>query len=407
VREPFSLRLRLGLQMSPIAWSNFRWDFAAATTFSVFNVVFNQFYLPMAIQQGAGNLQVGLLSAAPAIGLLFSPIWASWIERMNPKPFVIWPNVVGRALLLLPACFGLPWVYVATALAFHLMMGIQAPAYAALMTRIYPAQQRGRLMGYVRVAMGLLMIPIAYCIGLWTDIAGPTGPLLLASATGLLSISMFFGVRESEKAPLRSPAARRASLKEQWTVVRGNRPLVMFLIATTFSGFGNILVQPLYQITQVELLQLTNVEIGYARMAYFLCLIAGYLAVGWAVDRFPPERTLTYGIAAFGLAPLLYGLFGNYPAVIAASGVQGIGDAIWDIGILAYVFRIAPGREAVVFGLHLLLFGIRGSIGPILSTALIGTIPISSILLFAAACGFIGAAIFWYYNRPRRMDAPA
>jgi len=401
----FQPQPRFGLNLSPDAWNNFRWDFSAAVLFSAFNVVFNQFYVPMAIQQGAGNIQVGLLAAAPAIGLLFSPLWAGWIERMNPKPFVIWPNVAGRLLILLPAFFGVPWVYVATALVFHLLMGIQAPAYAALMTRIYPAPLRGRLMGYVRVAMGLLMIPIAYLIGLWTDIGGPTGPLVLAAATGLVSISMFFGVRTSEPAPVRSAAAKRASLKEQWAVVRENRPLAVFMIATTFSGFGNILVQPLYQITQVELLQLTNVQIGYARMAYYVCLIGALLVVGWAVDRYPPERTLTYGIAAFGVAPLLYGLFGNYPAVIAASGVQGIGDAIWDIGILAYVFRIAPGREAVVFGLHLLLFGIRGSIGPILATALVDVVPIASILLFAAACGFIGTALFWYDNKKRLQTA--
>ncbi|TLS48645.1 MFS transporter [Paenibacillus antri] len=396
---------RFGLRLDPDASNNFRWDFGAAVLFSAFNVVFNQFYLPMAIQQGASNVQVGLLSAAPAIGLLLSPLWAGWIERMNPKPFVIWPNLIGRALILLPAFFGAPWVYVATALAFHMLMGIQAPAYAALMTRIYPAQQRGRLMGYVRVAMGAMMIPIAYFIGLWTDIGGPSGPLVLASLTGIVSISLFFGVRTSNPAPTRSPAAKRASLKEQWTVVRENRPLAVFMVATTFSGFGNILVQPLYQITQVELLQLTNVEIGYARMAYYVCLIGALLAVGWAVDRYPPERTLTYGIAAFGVAPLLYGLFGNYPAVLVASGVQGIGDAIWDIGILAYVFRIAPGREAVVFGLHLLLFGIRGSIGPILSTALVDVVPISSLLLFAAACSFIGTALFWNDTRKRLQAA--
>ncbi|HZG84178.1 MFS transporter [Paenibacillus sp.] len=392
---------RFGLQMSPDAWNNFRCDFAAATLFSVFNVVFNQFYLPMAIQQGASNLQVGLLSAAPAIGLLFSPLWAGWIERTNPKPFVIWPNLVGRALLVLPAFFGVPWVYVVTALAFHLLMGIQAPAYASLMTRIYPGSIRGRLMGYVRVAMGLLMIPIAYFVGLWIDLGGPQGPLLLAAATGLLSISMFFGLRSSEPVPERPAGTRRASLKEQWAVVKENKPLAIFLAATTFSGFGNILVQPLYQIIQVEYLDLTNVQIGYARIAYFVCLIVALLVVGWAVDRYPPERTLTYGIAAFGAAPLLYGLFGNYPAVLVASGVQGIGDAIWDIGILAYVFRIAPGREAVVFGIHLLLFGIRGSFGPILATALVDVIPIASILLFAAACGFIGTALFWKGNRER------
>ncbi|MBW7459051.1 MFS transporter, partial [Paenibacillus sepulcri] len=130
----------LRLQLGPRAWHNFCYDAGASVLFSFFNVVFNQFYVPMAIQEGASNIQVGLLSASPAIGLLFSPIWAGWIERSNPKPFMVIPNLIGRALIVLPAFFGVPVVYVAVALLFQLMMGIQSPAYASLIVRMYPPQ---------------------------------------------------------------------------------------------------------------------------------------------------------------------------------------------------------------------------------------------------------------------------
>ncbi|WP_274365253.1 MFS transporter [Paenibacillus thermotolerans] len=388
---------KFGLVMSPDSWHNFRYDFIAAVLFSVFNVVFNQFYLPFAIRDGASNFQIGLLAAAPAIGLLFSPLWASWIERTDsPKPFVVWPNAAARLLIILPAFFGAPWVYVAVALVFHMLMGIQAPAYAPLMTRIYPPRLRGRLMGYVRVAMGLLMIPLAYAVGYWADASGPSGPLLLASAIGVLSVLTLLPLRDiaPATAPKQPAPAKRGRLKEQWSLVRNNRPLAVFLIATTFSGFGNILAGPLYQIIQVDRLELTNAEIGFTRVAYFACLLISFFVVGWAIDRYSPERTLTYGIAAFAVPPMLYGFFGNYASVIVASGIQGIGDAIWDIGILSYVIRLAPGREAAVFGLHLMLFGIRGTIGPLLSTGLADNVPLSVLLLGASACGWIGTLIF-------------
>ncbi|WP_199616619.1 MFS transporter [Paenibacillus alkalitolerans] len=392
---------KLGLHMSPDSWHNFRCDFSSAMIFSVFNVVFNQFYLPFAIQQGASNIQVGILAAAPAIGLFFSPLWASWIERTgNPKPFVIIPNFIARILIVLPAFFGAPWVYVATALMFHMMMGIPAPAYASLMTRIYPPQLRGRIMGYVRVPMVLIMIPLAYGIGAWADSSGPAGPLLFAVGAGVVSLLVFLPVKQSEPLPPQDASPKkRASLKEQWKLVKQSRPLAVFLIATTFAGFGNILAGPLYQIIQVEKLGLSNAEIGLARVAYFSCLLITYLFAGWAIDRYSPERTLTYGLGAFAAVPMLYGLFGSYPSVIVASGIQGIGDAIWDIGILSYVFRLAPGREAVVFGLHLMLFGIRGTIGPLLSTGLADTLPLSAILLFASLCGWIGTLWFVMGNK--------
>jgi MFS family permease len=396
---------KLGLQMSPATKHNLYSDFGAACLFSLFNVVFNQFYIALAIRQGATNLEVGILAAAPAIGLLFSPIWAGKIEQSNPKPFVIIPNVIGRALLLLPAFFGAPSVYVVTAIIFYLLMGIQAPAYPALITRMYQPELRGRLMGYVRVAMGAIMIPLAYLVGSWTDKSGPSGPLITAAITGVISI--LFLSRVKEIALPTKVSARKSSFKEQLKLVRNHRELVVFFAATTLTGFGNILASPLYQIIQVRELQLNNIEIALARMSYYVCLLVAYFVVGWVIDRFSAKQTLVYGLAAFAIVPLLYGIFGNYPAVIIGSGIQGIGDAIWDIGILAYIFRAVPGREAVVFGLHLMLFGIRGSIAPLISTGLSDYLPISGLLIAAAICGCIGTVIFLLQKDNKEMTVSA
>jgi len=384
----------LKLQLGPEAWHNFKYDALASVLFSLFNVVFNQFYIPMAIRQGATNLEVGLLSAAPAIGLLFSPLWAAWIERTSPRRFVLYPNLAARFLLLLPAFFGAPVVYVAVALVFHMLMGIQAPAYAAFVTRIYPPQHRGKLMGNVRVAMGFLMIPLAFTVGAWTDAAGPSQALIWASLTGVISILVFGRIREIGTAPATPAAVRRSSLREQFRLVRRNRELAVFFVASTFTGFGNILAGPLYQIIQVDKLELSNTQIGLARVVYFLCLLGAYFIVGWVIDRFSAKATIVYGLGAFAAVPLLYGLFGNYASVLVGSGIQGAGDAIWDIGIMAYLFRLAPGREAVVFGLHLLLFGIRGSVGPLLSTWLAGSMELSYLLYGAALCGAAGTLVF-------------
>ncbi|SDO77963.1 MFS-type transporter involved in bile tolerance, Atg22 family [Paenibacillus sp. yr247] len=377
--------------MSPATQHNLYSDFGAACLFSLFNVVFNQFYIALAIRQGATNLEVGILAAAPAIGLLFSPIWAARIEQSSPKPYVILPNLIGRVLLLFPAFFGAPIVYVVTALVFQFLMGIQAPAYAALVTRMYQPELRGRLMGYVRVAMGAIMIPLAYLVGSWTDKSGPSGPLIAAVITGVLSILSLARVKEIGSTT--KATTRRSSFKEQLKLVREHRELMVFFAATTLTGFGNILASPLFQIIQVKELHLNNIEIGITRISYYFCLLTAYFVVGWVIDRFSAKQTLIYGLGAFTIVPLLYGIFGNYPAVIIGSGIQGIGDAIWDIGILAYVLRVVPGREAVVFGMHLMLFGIRGSIGPLLSTGLSNYIPISGLLIAASIFGMVGTLI--------------
>lgn len=411
--------VRLGMPMTARVWRNLRIDVGATVLYSLFNVVMNQFYIAFALQQGADKLQVGLLAAAPAVGLIFSPFWASWIEKANnPKPFVIMPNTIGRSLLLLPAFFPDPSVYVVTAIVFQLLMGIQAPAYASLVSRMYPGEIRGRLMGYVRVSMGVLMIPLAYVVGSWAEAYGPTGPLVAASIIGVISIGLFNTLKLSKSkdpfavaggAPaepkVKEPAAERKKkrisfdFKEQWKLVRHNRTLGVFLLATTFSGFGNMFASPLYQIIQVNVLELSNIQIGYARVAYFTALLLTFLIAGVMIDRFPIKYTLVAGIGAYAVVPMLYGVWGTYSAVLLGNAIQGIGEAIWDIGILAFVFRLVPGREAMVFGIHLMSFGIRGSVGPILGTTLTSSVSMSTLLIAASICGWIGTILFIWGNR--------
>jgi MFS family permease len=254
-------------------------------------------------------------------------------------------------------------------------------------------------MSYVRISMSILMIPTAYYIGLWSDHAGSKGPLIVACIFGLLSIGMFAFLKETEEIVPNPQAAKTFSLSEQWSLVRSNRYLAIFLLATTLSGFANILAQPLFQIIQVNHLHLTFEQIGIARTVYFVALLLSFFLTGYLVDHFRPFYLIAIGILAFAIGPFAYGFSESFHSVLIGSIFQGIGDAIWDLGILAYVFRIAPGREAVVFGLHLMLFGIRGTIGPLLATSLTGIVPYSTMLVLAGTLALLGTFLFVYFNR--------
>ena len=69
----------------------------------------------------------------------------------------------------------------------------------------------------------------------------------------------------------------------------------MFFVGRLYTyGLGNILSQPLYQIIQVNQLELTNTEIGYARVCYFTCLLVSYFVVGGIIDRFSAKHTVAF-----------------------------------------------------------------------------------------------------------------
>ncbi|MCL6445060.1 MAG: MFS transporter [Alicyclobacillus sp.] len=405
--------LKLGMMMPRASWTNFRWDFSSALFVSIFNAVFGQFYIPMALRHGASNFQVGLLTAAPAIGLLFSPIWASLVANRSPKPFVLWPNLIARLSLIMVAFLPRPLTFVVISLFINFLGGIQAPAYAALVTRMYPPELRGRLMGYVRMALGFVLIPLAYVIGDWIHMAGDQGPLITAAIAGAISIVVFWNVREIEPAaapqqqPEESPKERFfANVRDQWLLVKHHPALKLFLLATTLAGFGNLLANPLYQIFQVNILNLSSIQIGETRVAYYVFLLIAYFSMGWVIDRFSPRHAMYVGVGAYVVAPMLYALFGSYPAAMLASGCLGVGDATWDIGCMAFVFQATPGREAKVFGIHLMLFGIRGTAAPVLSTLFAKTLPLSWIFVTAAACSLAGMwAMFQAGRHPAQTQS--
>ncbi|SIT00713.1 MFS transporter [Alicyclobacillus vulcanalis] len=402
---PEDIVTRLGMQMKWKTWWNFRIDFGGSVLFALFNVVVNQFYVPMAIRHGASNLEVGLLTAAPAIGMLWSPVWANFMRTRSPKPFVLWPLVVGRMSVLI-AGFGLtPGAFLVTSFIVNLMNGIQAPAYPALLARMYPPTLRGRLMGYVRVAQGTLLIPLAYLVGQWSQHQGDRWPLVGAAVMGTLSVLLFSRVREVESPGegLRSDEQghRLLQIFGHWHVARSSRPLAIFLMATMATGFGNLLAGPIYQIYQVHTLNLSNAEIGVTRVLYYVALLVAYFVVGWVIDTWSPRHAMFIGMSAYALAPTLYVLDGSYGAVMASCALLGVGDAVWDIGCMAYIFRAVPGREAEAFGLHFLLFGIRGAMAPLISTAMTHAMSLTDIFLVAMGICALGIAIFAMPPTPR------
>lgn len=402
--------VRFGMNMKVATWFNFRIDFSASILFSLYNVVVNQFYVPIAIRHGVTNVEVGLLTAAPAIGSLLSPLWAGLMGERSPMPFILWPNLVARLSITVLAFWLTPWMFVVVALFTNFLLAIQAPAYPAILTRMYPTVLRGRLMGYVRVAQCVFLVPLAYFVGSWFHVVGDRLPLVCASLTGALSMLVFTAVKQVEPSASEPAASRtqgvvhkrqhslsRAVLhvRELTRMVRLTPGLGAFFVATTVTGFGNLVAAPLLQIYQIHVLDLSNLQIGVTRTVYYLFLLIAYFVLGWVIDKMSPKRALVAGMVAYALAPLLYVLFGSYLAVMAAYGLQGIGDAAWDIGLMSYVFRLAPGKEASVFGIHLLLFGLRGTIAPLLSTAVAAVFPISLLLTVASVLCFAGAYVLF------------
>ena len=100
------------LQLDQRTRWNFGWDLASGGFWGAFNGMLTPFFAVIGIRIGASDLAVGLIAAAPCAALLASIYWGTMTQDKPKLPYVVWPNVVGRALLLAMAFVVTPWPYV-------------------------------------------------------------------------------------------------------------------------------------------------------------------------------------------------------------------------------------------------------------------------------------------------------
>ncbi|UUZ91761.1 hypothetical protein LJK87_40595 [Paenibacillus sp. P25] len=177
-------------------------------------------------------------------------------------------------------------------------------------------------------------------------------------------------------------------------MLKENRRLALFLAATTLSGFGNMLASPLYQIVQVQRLELSNVEIGYIRMVYYAMLILAYWLMGWVIDRYSPKHAMYFGIAGFTLVPLLYGAIGTYPFLLGRRRTAGVCRCDLGYRVPGLYFPHCPGKRSRCLRLASHVVRHPRHDRTALSTALADIVP-PPVLFFAAfACGILALLIF-------------
>lgn len=147
---------------------------------------------------------------------------------------------------------------------------------------------------------------------------------------------------------------------------------------------------------------------------------AGLIGAGWAVNAivevplmlaFPAlvrrtgaERLLVVGAGAFALRALGFALTDSLPSLIAVSGIGGVGFALFYVGSVTYVSRVAPPEvRATAQGLF---SGTAFATGTIVGSTLGGAFASGFGLpaLFAACTAvsaLAAAAVWWAVSGPR------
>jgi len=149
-----------------------------------------------------------------------------------------------------------------------------------------------------------------------------------------------------------SPAAP-ASLKSDAAVISA----VGFAHGT--SHFFHFVMPPLFPWLMRDF-GLSFTQVGAAMTVFFVVSGVGQALAGFVVDRVGALRVLAFGVGALSLAALGIASARNYPMLLAAAGVAGLGNCVFhpaDYSLLNR--RVSTPRLGHAFSVH----GLSGSLG--------------------------------------------
>ncbi|MFM7320234.1 MAG: MFS transporter [Armatimonadota bacterium] len=391
----------LGPSAGDPAAAALRWDLVAAVLSGLYLGCVFPFLTRIArAELGATAAQLSLLSAAPFVGNLLTPLWAAKMEGRRTMPFLMASWIPARALLL-----ATPWLqtstgFVATLSTLQWLGAFASPAYASVLRDIYPDPIRGRMMGYVRVAAQTAAFLGAQYSGRLMDQG--VGYRILFPFAGLLGIcgALAFSQvdrhrfrpapRGSASAPVKTP-----SVRDVLEILVRHRGYRWFAASVMIYGFGNLMSVPLYGLYQVDVLHLSNTEIAHLANIASLSAIPASFLWGRHMDRYGPARTCMWSILCVGAVGAAYLFGGNREALMLAAVFSGIGFAGVELAYLQSILRFAGTDEnpARYQALHAFLLGVRGVLAPTFGLQLLPWLGYRTLFAITLVLVMLGAWI--------------
>jgi len=345
---------------------------------------------------GATAAQMGWLAAAPALGYVFSTVWARQMEGRSKLPFVYWTWLAARGLFILSPLVRTREQYVLLVCFTPILFSVSSPAYTSIMKDIYPDELRGRLMSVVRIVANVVALTTALVAGRMLDAGvGWRTVFMVGGAFGALSALTFSRIRvPAEASGLQEGITTVAFLRDTFDILRRNAVYRWFTASVFVYGFGNIVASTLYPIYQVDRFHITNTEVANLQNVAAAATIIGFFFWGSFMDRRGPLVTVLIAIVAVCSMPITYALAPRVEYLRIAAAMGGLAMSGIELGYLNTTLLFAePGRAAQYQALHSSFFGIRGSIAPHVAVPLMHAAGPRATFVVAEAIMLCGVAL--------------
>lgn len=344
---------------------------------------------------------IALMTAAPYIGNMFALFYANAMEGRRKQPFVVWSSGIARALFLFMVFATTPLRFALTVAVIQLVATVASPAYAPVMKEIYPDDQRGRIMGYIRVGMAMMMFLSTLLVG----------PLLegdnfryIFPIAGLIGVgsSIAFGTIKTADVDPTDPSNRKTPawqfLWSTMLILRDDVNYRWFAASIFIFGFGHLLITPLFPVYQVDHLRITATQVAVLANVTSVFWMLSYLYWGKYVDVHSPLKAVAVNVLLICFIPLIYFWSNNVWMLLPAAIITGITAGGIDLSYFNSILTLADdGRESQYQALHSFWLGVRGTMAPFLGAGLVSLlkahdIQMRYVFLIAMAVMLMGFA---------------
>ncbi len=373
-----------------------------------------------AARLGASELQIGLISAGPAIiNLIFTLPSGRWMEGKSLIKVSFRSSVLQRLgylfLVALPWLFpskeGQVWGLIWTTLVMSVAGTVLAISFNAMFADVLPPERRAD-------AVGRRNIILAISITLTTIVSGQLLDLLpfphnyqvvfLIGAAGALLSSYHLGrIRKPEKldppaAPVDVAAVNEIPVEKRKPLLRADLLAgsfgIFMLSYLAFYAFQYFPV-PLFPLAYVDALHMSDGMIGLGSAIFYGAMMLASFRLGYISNRLGHRRVLVISAAIFPTFPLLLGIANRPVYYFVACLIGGAVNALLSGALINRLMEKVPADDRPAhMTIHnmALNLGILG--GSLLGPLVAGFIGLQPALLVGALLRLAAAGLFWLWG---------
>jgi MFS family permease len=373
-----------------------------------------------AARLGASGLQIGLLTAGPAvINLLFTLPSGQWLEG---KSFIkvsfhsaIWQRLGYVFLVALPWLFssseGRVWGLIWTTLVMSVAGTVLAISFNAMFAEVLPSEWRAHAVGRRNILLAVsVTIATLLCGQILDRLVFPHNyqiVFLIGAAGAMLSSYHIGRIRKQELVepvpnPVEAERVEAAPLTKRRSLLRLDLlmgPFGIFMLSyLAFYAFQYFPV-PLFPIAYVDRLHMTDGMIGIGSAIFYGAMMLASLRLSYFSMRYGHRKVLLVSSALFPIFPLLLAMAKGPELYYLACLIGGGVNALLSGAIINRLMdRVPADDRAAHMAIHNMALNLGILAGSLLGPVSADLIGVQPSLYVGAALRLLAAGFFWLWG---------